>query len=223
MFDQLQSFKSNGQFPLDSLHDLLEKVIPCDAASVLFGLIKQGHFTLDEYNTMMAKTCLQGYEVRDRPRKVKPRSEKLPGKALSVSLHIRLMPYVIWRLLGEPEEKIDNELPDLLGILHTFNDFVHADKVTLADLRNFKDLVVDFFEKRKSCSTKFAFVRLTPKYHFLEHYPSEVRRFGPLNGYWTARCESKHREFVNFAESAKNFINLPKTLAEKHQKLLVSR
>ena len=108
VFYKLQSYKSN----------LLEKVIPCDAASILFDLIKQGHFTLAEYNTMMRKSCLQGYEVRDRPRIVKPRSEKLPGKALSVSLHIRLMPYVIWRLLGDPEEKVDNELLDLLGILH---------------------------------------------------------------------------------------------------------
>ena len=136
VFYKLQSYKSNGQFPLDSLHDLLEKVIPCDAASILFDLIKQGHFTLAEYNTMMRKSCLQGYEVRDRPRIVKPRSEKLPGKALSVSLHIRLMPYVIWRLLGEPEETVDNELLDLLGILHSLNDFLHADKVNFADIRN---------------------------------------------------------------------------------------
>ena len=173
---------------------------------------------------MMRKSCLQGYEVRDRPRIVKPRSEKLPGKALSVSLHIRLMPYVIWRLLGEPEEKVDNELLDLLGILHSsLNDFLHADKVNFADIRNLEDLVVNFFKKRKICSTKFMFQQLMPKYHFLEHYPSEIRRFGPLNGYWAARCESKHREFVNWAESAKNFINLPKTLAVKHQRLLVSR
>ena len=186
-------------------------------------MIKQGKFTLDEYNAMMRDVRLKGHEVRDRPRKVKPKCEKLPGKALSVSLHIRLMPYVIWRLMGEPEETEENELLELLLILHAFNEFLHADKVSLADVSNFKDLVVDFFEKRKICDSKFSFQHLTPKYHFLEHYPREVWRFGPLNGYWTGRCESKHREFVNFAESAKNFINLPLTLAEKHQRLLVSR
>jgi hypothetical protein len=44
-----------------------------------------------------------------------------------------------------------------------------------------------------------------------------------LNGVWTARPEGKHRVFVNFSESAKNFINLPKTLARKNQSQLASR
>ena len=224
MFNRLKSFHCIGQFPLDSLHDLLEKVLPCDAASILMGLTKQGKFTLDEYNTMLSDVHLQGYELSDRPLKVKQRCEKLSGKALSVSLHIRIMPYLVWRLMGEPDAKEDNDLLDLLGIIHKLNEFIHADKVTMADVINLEDLVVQYFDKRKICSTKYGnFQRMTPKYHFLEHYAREIRRYGPLNGYCTARCESKHRDFVNFAESAKNFINLPKTLAEKHQRLLDSR
>ena len=50
-----------------------------------------------------------------------------------------------------------------------------------------------------------------------------MEAFGPLSATWTARYESKHRDFKNFSESAKNFKNLLKTLAVKNQKKLASR
>ncbi len=51
----------------------------------------------------------------------------------------------------------------------------------------------------------------------------QMRAFGPLTTIWTARFESKHRDYVNFAQSAKNFKNILKTLAVKNQKKLASR
>jgi hypothetical protein len=219
----LKSFHAIGQFPLDGLHDVLEKLVPYDGASILFGLIGQGLFTLQDYNNQLYEVSLQGYEISDRPLPLKARSEKLPGKALSVAQHMRLMPYVIWRITGEVGEWEENTLLALLILLQRINEFVQADSVNLADLQNFEDLLVDYFEKRKCCSDVYSFVQISPRMHFVTHYPSEVRKFGPLNAYWTARPEGKHRQFVNFAESAKNFINLPKTLAEKHQKLLASK
>jgi hypothetical protein len=218
----LKSFHAIGQFPLDGLHDILEKLVPYDGASILFGLIGQGLFTLQDYNRQLSDVRLQGYERSDRPLPLKARSEKLPGKALAVGQHMRLMPYVIWRMTGDLELD-DNIFLELLILLHRINEFVQADSVSLADLQNFEDLLVDYFEKRKLCSNAHSFVQISPRMHFVTHYPSEVQKFGPLNGYWTARPEGKHRQFVNFAESAKNFINLPKTLAEKHQKLLASK
>jgi hypothetical protein len=64
---------------------------------------------------------------------------------------------------------------------------------------------------------------MTPKYHYLEHYPQQILETGPLNVTWTARFESKHREFVNWCESSKNFVNVLKTLSWNSQKKLASR
>jgi len=44
--------------------------------------------------------------------------------------------------------------------------------------------------------------------HFLEHYAQQLLDYGPFHCTGTARCESRHRDFVNFAESSKNFINI---------------
>jgi hypothetical protein len=224
--NSLDSFHCVGQFPFDSLHDVLEKVLPCDAASILNGLVGKGSFTLEQYNRTLSEICLQSYERSDRPPPVKARCERLSGTALVVALHIRLMPYLVWRLGGETlfDEAQEIGLVRLLVLLHKINEFVQADSMNLADINNFEDLLVSYFELRKQCAEQdYSFQRITPKFHFMEHYPSQMRKFGPLNASWTARAEAKHRVFVNFAESAKNFVNLPKTLAVKHQKLLASR
>ncbi len=226
VLNSLNSFHCVGQFPLDSLHDVLEKVLPCDAASILSGLAGEGKFTLEEYNRTLGELCLQSYERSDRPPPVKARCEKLPGTALVVALHIRLMPYVLWRMGADAwfDETDESGLLRLLLLLHKINEFIQADSINLADINNFEDLLVFYFELRKECADKYSsFQRITPKYHYLEHYPHQMKNFGPLNSFWTARAEAKHRVFVNFAESAKNFVNLPKTLAVKHQKLLASR
>ena len=68
-----------------------------------------------------------------------------------------------------------------------------------------------------------AFKKVTMKMHNLEHYCFQLLDCGPFTCVWTARSESRHRDFVNYAESAKNFINLLKTLCEKTQKKVASR
>jgi hypothetical protein len=219
-FNELESFHCIGQFPNDAMHDFLERTGPCDALSITKALIGQGHFTLEDYNATLRNIPLKGYESRSRPPPIKAFNEKLPGGALAVSQHIRLQPY-IYHLLGLPE---GGELLDLMSIIHKINEYVLADKISTVDPLKFEDLLVDYFEKRKACSEEFpTFQKIVPKSHFMEHYPDLMCKFGPFNLYWTARGEAKHRTFVNFAESAKNFKNITKTFAVKNQAQLASR
>lgn len=44
-------------------------------------------------------------------------------------------------------------------------------------------------------------------------------RYGPLVHHWTMRYEAKHVYFKGFAQSMGNFINLPYSLAMRHQHL----
>ena len=136
---------------------------------------------------------------------------------------MRLMPYIIWRLLGEPDElDMDSELLKLMTILHKLNDYVSADVMSVLDVLQLEDLVVEFFSVRKVCQQTYTFCRVTPKFHNLEHYCATIFRHGPLSCYSTARPEAKHQKFKVFCESAKNYINITKTVAEKHQRLLAS-
>lgn len=221
-FNCLESFHCIDQFPVDALHDFCEKVGPCDALSVLKVLINQGLFTMEQYNRMLLDLRLESYETSDRPPPINLSSKKLPGKAMAISLHIRVMPYLLWRLGVQISE--NDEILEFLAILHQINEFVLADSINLADIHKFEGIIIEFFAKRKSCKEKYTtFIEETPKYHYLVHYGSQMENFGPLTSFWTARAEGKHRKYVNYAESAKNFKNIVKTLAMKDQKLLASR
>ena len=58
-------------------------------------------------------------------------------------------------------------------------------------------------------------MHLTPKCHYLQHVPEQLRRFGLGQGTWTLRFEAKHSEFK--ANKLMNFKNVPKTLAFRCQ------
>ena len=46
--------------------------------------------------------------------------------------------------------------------------------------------------------------------------------FGPPIAYWTGRFESRHRIAKSLAESAKNVVNITKTVSERQQMRAVS-
>jgi hypothetical protein len=54
-----------------------------------------------------------------------------------------------------------------------------------------------------------------PKCHFLIHFPSAIREFGPLKNMSTMRFEGKHGFFKT--QKLFNFRNVPKTMAMRHQ------
>ena len=60
---------------------------------------------------------------------------------------------------------------------------------------------------------------LIPKHHLMIHYPSLIRKIGPLLHVWTMRYEAKHRFFKS---SIKNFNNVTKSLALKKHQLAIS-
>lgn len=55
---------------------------------------------------------------------------------------------------------------------------------------------------------------LIPKHHFMVHYPSSIRKIGPLLHMWCMRFEAKHKVFKDYF---KNYKNITKSLAKKHQ------
>ena len=56
--------------------------------------------------------------------------------------------------------------------------------------------------------------KLIPKHNFMTHYPRSIRKIGPILHVWTMRYEAKHWFFKN---TIKNFKNITKSLAKKHQ------
>ena len=75
-----------------------------------------------------------------------------------------------------------------------------------------------YLDLRKVVYEEFPVIgRPKPKHHFLTHYPSAIRNFGPPSSFWTARYESKHRVSKSTTEAAKNFINITHTVSNRQQ------
>ncbi len=166
LFNDLQAFHCVGQIPLDIMHDFMEKVAAYDAMSVLKILVKSDLFTIETYNQVLHDVKLGDYEAADRPLQVNLKNVKLQGKAMSVCQHLRLMPFFVWRILGGFVE-VSNVI-ELLVMLARLQEILMADKLSMADVEFFEELLVFYFAKRKECEDENkAFHKITPKFHNL--------------------------------------------------------
>ena len=57
--------------------------------------------------------------------------------------------------------------------------------------------------------------KIIPKEHFLIHYPTMIKKFGPPKLYWTMRFESKHSYYKRVNTANHNHVNLLYSLANR--------
>lgn len=104
-----------------------------------------------------------------------------------------------------------NQNWNLLLLLLQIMNIVFSPTVTLGMTIHLKHLIVDHHKLFKHLYLQR---NLLPKHHFMIHYPSSIRKIGPLLYMWSMRFEAKHKMFK---DSFKNFKNITKSLAKKHQ------
>ena len=56
-----------------------------------------------------------------------------------------------------------------------------------------------------------------PEFHYMLHYPTQIRKLGPLRHLWCMRFEGKHQYFKRIAHNLCNFKNVAYFLAKRHQ------
>jgi hypothetical protein len=108
------------------MHDWLEKIASTDGQSVVVAFISDKKITLVEYNCGLLNINLTDYETGDQVLPLKNGADKIPGKALSVALHLRLMPLVLSQTAKDVEGTL---LFDFLRVLHRLNEYILADVV----------------------------------------------------------------------------------------------
>lgn len=102
-------------------------------------------------------------------------------------------------------------------ILLTLKDIVELVVAPVHSNETIAYLESKISEHRHRLIDVFPAVHLSPKHHFLEHYPKLIESFGPLVGYWTMRFEAKHSFFKRVVRHTNNFRNILLSLATKHQ------
>lgn len=111
---------------------------------------------------------------------------------------------------------MDSEVWYLCLKLRDIVDLVCSPKISHNDIAYLKILIEDYIHLRHS---RFPDKALKAKHHYLLHYAELILHFGPLICLWTLRFESKHSYFKACTRTVHNFVNLCKTVTERHQLL----
>lgn len=210
VLNSLQYFHVSCNFSLDIMHDILEGVAQYEM-KLLFEYLAENFISkLDLLSRIYAFDY--GYlERKNRPTRI-----NLESSGNSIGLNsiqslclVRNIPLLFGDLV--PEE---NEHWTLLLLLLQIINIVFSPSLTMGMTVHLKHLIMEHHSLFKRL---YPHKNLIPKHHFMVHYPSCIRKIGPLIHQWSMRCEAKHKVFKN---TIKNFKNITKSLAKKHQLLI---
>ncbi|XP_070410106.1 uncharacterized protein [Nothobranchius furzeri] len=209
----LAHFSVQTGYPPDLMHDVFEGIVPVELAHCLSLMISKKYFTLDLLNK-----CILGFPYKWSDKTNKPCmiphtfSKTIGGNAHENWALIRFLPFIIGHLVPEDEMawQILMVLKDIIELLvapvHTEDSIAYLESKISEHRKRYQDL--------------FPNVQLFPKHHFLEHYPSVIRKFGPVVGLWTMRFEAKHSFFKHIIRLSNCFKNVPLSLSSKHQLMI---
>lgn len=206
----LAHFHVCNNYSFDIMHDLLEGVAQYEI-KLLFCYVTQNFISESDLLSRIYSFDYGFLERKNRPTKI-----ILDGSGNGIGLNsIQTLCLVknIPLLLGDlfPAE---NEYWHLLLLLLQIMNIVFSPSLTVGMTVYLKNLIADHHRLFKMLYPQR---NLLPKHHFMIHYPSSIRKVGPLLYLWSMRFEAKHKVLKNYF---KNFKNLTKSIAKKHQRAI---
>ncbi len=211
-FLDLPYFRLIESFPPDLMHDLLEGIVPLTLKLVLAALHREGIVTLAQVNSEISNFEFGKNDSKNKPVNV-PLAVSSGSGNISGSASEKLCLFLLLPFLIGDRVPVDNNQWNLYLLLRDIMDYLMCHKIPRRVLPYLQLLVENFVQ---------TFVELfpgkmTPKLHFLLHYPRLIREYGPLRFVWCMRFESKHQYFKQLAGVVRNFRNIAFTLAKRHQ------
>lgn len=207
----LQYFHTTSGLPADIAHDCFEGVVPETTLNVLKEFVNAGFFTFPQFNDLLNKFTFARVDRSNRPPPIllvqgKPKMKYTQSQMWCFT---RILPLVIGSLVPE-----DNKYWKLILLMLDFIEDVTAPAYYPWDIHSMRDTVQTFLSYYQEC---FPEENVKPKKHYVTHYPTLTKRFGPLIHCWTMRLEGKHAFFKNIFHSTRNRKNICKTMADRHQ------
>lgn len=213
-FNQLKSYFVLSNITIDLMHDILEGVVPFFLRHFFTYCTSQKICTEEELVRRIRDYTYGTLNSRNKPSKLKMKKKNLGQNASQLYCIITHLPFIFCDKLDELIELIPI-LQSLLKIMRV----IFSNTISSAD--------IDFLDKNikihLSETLKLFKVNLIPKHHNLVHYPYVIRSIGPIIKFWMMRYEAKHKFFTTLAKQTNNFVNISKTLAERHQEIICGK
>lgn len=211
ILNKLEYFHVIGGLPPDIMHDLLEGIFPYMIVRLLNNIILvEKSVTLKELNFKIKNFNYGANEIRNKPSPIKLIHLK-NNKIRQSSSQIWLLAITLPLLVGN-RISVNNGWWKAFKIMLSISRIVFSDSLTKLDVLHLGCVINTFLVKVKRLVGN-----IIPKMHHLIHYPHYVQLLGPLKNFWCMRFESKHAYFKRVQKVTNNSINLPYTLAQRHQ------
>ncbi len=189
------------------MHDIFEGVAALEIKLLLSHYITSHLFSLREFNERLLNFNF-GYSEKDRPTPILPQAlqpeRSLRSSASQMSLLIRILPFLIADKISEGDPHWTCFL-----LLRKIVDIVLCPVIN--------DPICSSLKLIREHHSQFVSLHPNAKFHFLLHYPEQMRLLGPMVRTWTIRYEAK-LNFFKRASCLANFKNIAFTLANRHQR-----
>ncbi|XP_033214081.1 uncharacterized protein LOC117171138 [Belonocnema kinseyi] len=213
VFNNLPNFHVCApELPPCLAHDLFEGVISYDLKLILDKLFKEKWFTLQELNASIQSFGYSKEEKADKTCPVSDDAAKISGGAWQIWTFLRLLPI----LIEDKVQDIENEAWHLILLITEIVEIVCLSEIPTFQLPYLERIICEYLLTRQTLFSE----SLRPKRHYLRHYSQlilVILEFGPLMKVCTMRFESRHTFFKRDIRFLHNFINVPESLAEKHE------
>lgn len=211
VFNSLDYFHVTDCVSVDMMHDLFEGICHVELGYILDFFINEKKFfslyTLNQRKSNFNYGLDQDKLSTDiTSNHIKDKKFRMSASEMQCFMHY--LPVIVGDLVPK-NNKVWNFLLVLIKLIEicsypSFND------QKLEELEN-------TITKHHKLYLKIFKETLIPKHHFILHYPSVIRKLGPLKKLWTMRFEAKHKILKAYASVITSRRNIGLSLATKLQ------
>lgn len=215
VFNDLKYFHIFENFSVDIMHDINEGVIPFFLDHFFNYLISSKILRLCKIRALIRDFDYGFLNRKYKPSKIRLTAHNLRQSARQIYCIMIHTPFIFREYQSKISADYWRAMENLLQIMQILYSSCIRD--------------ADIYRLERQIETYLKFVvdilnrNLTPKHHNLTHYPTIIRRIGPVIHFWMMRAEAKHKVFTDMIGRTNNYKNLPMTLANQHQEMLCNR
>ncbi|XP_064455252.1 uncharacterized protein LOC135366472 [Ornithodoros turicata] len=208
----LNGFDVTRQLLPDLMHDVLEGGINVVIKAVLNSLLASKTL-LRAHFSAVSQFQFKHHDIKNRPLPIvltnSDKVQNIKGTASQKLCLFRLLPQFFADRIpeGNPDWEIYLQYREIVNVLL-------SDKIPV-DCVNYLEVQIGSF--LRAFVERYPEVKVTPKIHYLIHYPRYISLFGPPRNFWSMRFEAKHARVKTIAVRARSFVNTAKTIATRVQ------
>lgn len=207
-FNDLKNFNIFQNLYVDLMHDVYEGMIQFFLKEFFDYCAKNNVLTKRKMMELIRDFNFSASSRKNVPSIVNFDKINFNQSAAQIGCLMLHLPLIFYRFHNELTH-IWPVMESLLQCMQILNSLEIRD----IDVNRLGSIIESHLTGMKNCFN----ITLKPKHHFLTHYPTVIRKQGPVKQFWMMPFESKHKYFTNLAKRTQNFINITKTMADTHQ------